>query len=94
MTNQEEYTSVVNRQDAGISDLLGSMLGLAAAGTRFAFEQVGNAVSFVTEPQGVMNRVKKSIDKVSNAMTHDAEVPRTSNAPNPVPLDTLSGRKA
>jgi hypothetical protein len=95
MTNQEEYTVVVDRRDAGISDLLGSMLGLATAGTKFVFQQVGNAVSFVTEPQGVMNRVRNSMDKISDAMSQEAEESRfTGAASNPVSVDTLSGRKS
>jgi hypothetical protein len=73
MTNQTEYTVQVNRTDAGVSDLLGSMFGLAAAGAKFSFQQVENAMSMFTDSQKVMNRVRNTMDKLSEVMSGETE---------------------
>jgi hypothetical protein len=83
-------------QNAGISDLLGSMFGLAAAGAKFTFQQMENAMSVVTDSQGVMNRVRNSMDRISCAMTHEAADMSSFSGTRSEPLtvDPLTGRKA
>jgi hypothetical protein len=82
-------------QNAGFSDLLGSMFGLAAAGVKFSIEQMQNAMSVLTDSQGVMNRVRNSMDRISMAMTQEADMSRFSGTPSdPLSADPLTGRKA
>jgi hypothetical protein len=95
MTNQAEYPVNVNHKDAGIGDLFGSMFGLAAAGAKFTFQQMENAMSVFTDSQGVMNRIRTSMDKISDAMTYEADKSGFSGTPSdPLPAEPLSGRKA
>jgi hypothetical protein len=82
-------------QNAGISDLFGSMFGLAAAGAKFTFQQMENAMSMLTDSQGVMNRVRNSMDRISCAMTQEADMSSLSGTPSdPMNMDPLTGRKA
>ncbi len=62
-----------NRRDAGFSDLVGSMLGFAGASTRFAIQQMENAFVAFTNPQKVMNRMRHSLDNISNAMSQSGD---------------------
>ena len=59
-----------DRRDAGLGDLVGSMLGFASASTKFTFQQMQNAVTMFKDPQCVMNRMRDSIDNLSSAMSN------------------------
>jgi hypothetical protein len=96
MTNQADYPTQVNRNDAGIGDLFGSLFGLAAAGTKFTFQQMENAMSMFTDSQGVMNRVRNSMDKISDAMSYEADASKIPGgvASDPVAAEAFNGRKS
>jgi len=92
MTNQNQDNG--HKNDAGISDLLGSVVGLASAGTKFTLKQMQNAMGVFTEPQAVINNVKESLDNISHAMTKPAEEATSASAGEPQPAqDAFNGRK-
>jgi hypothetical protein len=94
MTNQNQDNG--HKNDAGISDLLGSVVGLASAGTKFTLKQMQNAMGVFTEPQTVINNVKESLDNISHAMTKPAEeaAAASSNPGEPQSAqDAFTGRK-
>lgn len=107
MTNQQHTDDVTNhrndakkehRGDAGVTDLLGSMVGLATAGTKFTIEQMQNAVALFTDSQSAMNRVRNSLDNLSNAMagqtTETQGTRKRESASEPqAAADTFTGRK-
>lgn len=64
MTNQQTH-----KHDAGITDVLGSMMGLAAASTRFTWRQMQNAAGMFTGSQEALNKVRDSIEDVRHAMS-------------------------
>jgi hypothetical protein len=55
--------------DAGVTDVLGSMVGLMTAGTQFSVEQVQNAATLFTDPRTAMTKVRDSMDNLAHAMT-------------------------
>jgi len=83
------------KNDAGISELLGSVVGLATAGTKFTLKQMQNAICVFTEPQSVINNVRESLDNISDAMTKPSEPTSSSqSAGEPQPAqDAFTGRK-
>ena len=66
MTNQQTH-----RHNAGISDVFGSMMGLAAASTRFTWRQMRNAAGLMTGSKEAWNDVHDSIEKMCDAMSND-----------------------
>jgi hypothetical protein len=65
----EQRTGYYRRENnAGITDVMGSFMRMASAGTRFTIDQMFNAMSMLTDPTGAMNRVKHSMDNLSGAM--------------------------
>ena len=92
MTNQHHNNA--HKNDAGLSDLLGSVVGLATAGTKFTLKQMQNAMGVFTEPQAVINNVRESLDNISNAMTKptDEAAPQSSGEPKSA-QDAFTGRK-
>ncbi len=84
MTNPE----TVSKPDAGLTDLIGSMMDLASAGTKFTIRQMQNAITVFTDSQSVMNDVRDSLDDISKAMakppvnaTTEAAEPRLAETP-------------
>lgn len=65
MTNQQTY----KQHDAGISDVIGSMMGLATASTRFTWRQMKNAMGICVGSQSAWNNVRDSIEKMCDAMS-------------------------
>ena len=86
-----------------MGDLFNSMLSFANASTVFTIHQMQNALVAFMEPQGVMNRVKYSLDKISCAMKesvddarHEDTVRRPPAVVSSDPVmedDMLTGRK-
>jgi hypothetical protein len=64
MNNHE----TASKPDAGLTDLIGSMVGLASAGTKFTIRQMQNAITVFTDSQSVLNEVRDSLDDISKAM--------------------------
>jgi len=65
MTNQQTY----QQHDAGITDVLDSMMGLATASTRFTWRQMKNAMGICVGSQSAWNNVRDSIEKMRDAMS-------------------------
>jgi hypothetical protein len=65
MTNQQQFP----KPDAGITDLIGSMMGIASAGTKFTMRQMQNVITVFTDSQSALNNVRDSLDNISSAMT-------------------------
>lgn len=81
-----------SEDSTGIGDLFNSMLGFASATTVFTLNQMQNAVVAMTEPRNAMNRVRHSIDNISQAMCRPVESSsgmRRSNS-DPVSASTLA----
>jgi hypothetical protein len=92
MTNQHHNNA--HKNDSGISDLLGSVVGLATAGTRFTLKQMQNAMGVFTEPQAVINNVRESLDNISHAMTKPIEEAASHSPGEPQSAqDAFTGRK-
>jgi len=92
MSNQQQDNG--HKNDAGISDLLGSVVGLATAGTKFTLKQMQNAMGVFTEPQAVINNVRESLDSISHAMTKPGEETASHSAGEPQPAqEAFTGRK-
>jgi hypothetical protein len=96
-----EQTSNGNRserRDAGIGDLFGSMLGFASASTKFTFQQMQNAMTMFRDPQSVMNRMRDSMDNISDAMCNTKEEMKssagTSSSEPQSAEDAIHGRKS
>jgi len=91
MTNDQQSP----KSDAGFTDILGSVMGLASAGTKFTIKQMQNAIGVFTEPQSVMNNVRDSLDNISSAMTKaKSEEAAEVAATEPIPAQTVfTGRK-
>lgn len=60
----------------GIGDFFSSMLGFASATTVFTLHQMQNAFGAITEPRKSIDRVRHSIDNLSNAMNKPIEEER------------------
>ena len=80
------------KPDAGITDLIGSMMGLASAGTKFTIRQMQNAITVFTDSQSVLNNVRDSLDNISSAMTKPPSKPKDSSEPQPA-QNVFTGRK-
>ena len=66
--NQQNYQN--RRHDAGITDVLGSMMGLAAASTRFTWRQMQNAAGIMTGSKDAWNDMRDSMNEMCDAMSH------------------------
>jgi hypothetical protein len=98
---ENTYRLDTTGRNAGFSDLFGSMLGFAGASTVFALRQMQNAVEVFVKPQGVMNRVRNSLDNISHAMNQADEAGgrpgRTAGAqhrPEPVSVASTTDQTA
>jgi len=56
------------KHDAGLTDVLGSIMSLAQASTRFTFRQMQNAIGLCVGSQSAMNNVRDSMQDLSHAM--------------------------
>jgi hypothetical protein len=65
MTSQQTY----KQHDAGMTDVLDSMMGLATASTRFTWRQMKNAMGICVGSQSAWNNVRDSIEKMRDAMS-------------------------
>jgi len=93
----EQRSGYYRRENnAGISDVVGSFMRMATAGTRFTIDQMFNAMSVFTDPTGAMNRVKTSMDNISGAMRGAEESSGPSDVLHPTveTEEELTGRKA
>jgi hypothetical protein len=88
MTNEQHFP----KSDAGITDIIGSMMGLASAGTKFTIRQMQNAIGVFTDSQAVMNNVRDSLDNISSAMTKPDAEAVVAAAPRPAHT-VFTGRK-
>jgi len=89
-----------NKDKAGISDLVSSVVGLGEATTRFTINQMQNAVGMLTHPTEAIDRACESIEHFSKAMTGSthkgSREEETSFSGHTEPAsaeETLSGRK-
>ena len=85
------------KDKAGVGDLFASVVGLGEATTKFAINQVQNAVGALTHPHEAIDRVKESIDHFSQAMNGTVaikteETVAAASEPSRA-SDALSGRK-
>jgi len=56
------------KHDAGISDIMGTMMGLATATTRFTWRQMQNAMGLCVGSQSALNDIRDSMESVCDAM--------------------------
>jgi hypothetical protein len=63
MTNQQTH-----KHDAGVTDVIGSMMGVATASTRFTWRQMQNAMGICVGSQSAWNNVRDSLERVRDAM--------------------------
>jgi len=77
----EQRSGYYRRENnAGLTDVVGSFMKMASAGTRFTIDQMFNAMSMFTDPSGAMNRVKHSMDNLSGAMQGHSGAAESSHA--------------
>ena len=88
MTNERQFP----KSDAGITDIIGSMMGFANAGARFTIRQMRNAIGVFTDSQAVMNNVRDSLDNISSAMTRPDTEAVLAAEPRPAQA-VFTGRK-
>jgi hypothetical protein len=85
-----------NHEKDGLGGLFASIVGLGEATTKFTINQMQNAVGILTHPMETVDRMRDSLDHLSEAMHHSiAPAERTvvdSGEPARV-SETLTGRK-
>jgi len=98
MNNQQQQHN--QKHDAGISDVLGSMMGLAQASTRFTWRQMQNAMGLCVGSQKALNNVRDSMENICNAMStngsssHGGTTADTHNTTEPQSAqEAFTGRK-
>jgi len=95
MTTQQN----TRQHDAGITDVIGSMMDLATAGTRFTWRQMQNAMGLCVGSQSAMNNVRDSLCDLSHAMSRAKADEMSTGSGNghstePKPAgETFTGRK-
>jgi hypothetical protein len=70
-------------QAAGWSGLIGSMIGFTNAVTMFSIQQMQNAFGLLTDSRDTLDRFKRAIDSMSQAMASEME-PSRANSVNEV----------
>jgi hypothetical protein len=109
MTYQGRETHSHNggQHHAGVGEILGSMVGLGAAATKFTISQMETALYMVSSPTRAMDRMRNSIENFAEAMNRPVDASETreerpstsyarhSGETEAEPADeTLAGRKA
>jgi len=61
-------------RDAGITDVIGSMMHLASASTRFTWKQMQNVMGMMVGSQSAMNNVRDSMENIKEAMSQNGNV--------------------
>jgi hypothetical protein len=90
MTNQQTH-----KHDAGVTDVIGSMMGLATASTRFTWRQMQNAMGIAVGSQNAWNNVRDSLERVCDAMSKapgDSGINMRSSEPKSAE-EVFTGRK-
>jgi hypothetical protein len=63
------YQQHNHKNDAGITDIMGTMMGLTMATTRFTWRQMQNAMGLCVGSQSAMNDIRDSMEHVCDAMS-------------------------
>src|SRR5262249_21163633 len=60
-------------EDGGWLGLMGSMISFTNAATMFTMQQAQNAMGMFTHPGRMIDRYRRSLDSMSQAMKHDMD---------------------
>jgi len=74
---------VADLEETHLGELMNSIFRFASTGTRFAMQQMWNSVTFFARPGEVMNRVRHSLDNISDALDESLVENKRSEPPLP-----------
>src|SRR5262249_60030218 len=75
MTQQAYASNIGSRtgQRHGWSGLVNSMIGFTNAATMFSIHQMQNSFAFLTDSRGMVDRFKRALDSLSEAMNREVD---------------------
>src|SRR5262245_26187545 len=74
--NQQAYAG--NGGRAGWTGLVNSMIGFTNAATMFSIQQMQNTFAFFTDSREMVDRFKRAIDSLSDAMNREVDASKKS----------------